>query len=390
MTSFFSSDYKLGILGGGQLGKMLLYECRKWDLQTLVMDKSADAPARLAAHTFVQGNILDPDEVFEFGKDLDVITIEIENISLGGLQRLQDHGVKVRPGVKSLEILTNKVIQKRFYADKGFPTSSFSFYDDLESLQDAEALGRLEIPFVWKSARMGYDGKGVKIVKNKADLELLSDGPCLAEELVDIEKELAMTVARRPSGDVEIYPMVEMSFHPVANLVELVFSPAHVTSALEAEAREICMGVAKELELEGLLAIEFFLTKSGRLLVNEAAPRTHNSGHLTIEGNFTNQFDQHLRTVLDLPLGSTELKIPAAMINLVGEDGHEGPVYYEGISEAYKCPGAAVHIYGKKETRPFRKMGHITVVDRDLPEAMRRANELREKVRVLSSDSLLF
>ena len=390
MNRYFSSDFKLGILGGGQLGKMLLTETRKMDINTSVMDSSAEAPARFACNNFVQGDILNAEEVFRFGKDLDAITVEIENVSVDGLKRLQEHGVKVNPSPKVLQITSNKIVEKKFYVDNGFATSPFSFFNDLISLKETLQNGRLELPFVWKSASLGYDGKGVKVIRSARDLDALSEGSCLAEHLVDIEKELSIIVNRRASGEMKTFPLVEMEFNQSAHLVELVICPARVMPSVERQAQHIAEELAIQLDLNGTLAIEFFLDNQGNLLINETAPRTHNSGHISIENNYTSQFEQHIRSVVDLPLGSTKTKCPAAMINLVGEEGHEGPVHYEGAAEVLKQKGASLHVYGKKETRPFRKMGHITLVGEDLNQVVQDAREMKEKIRVLSTRSMLF
>ena len=377
---YFTSNFRLGILGGGQLGKMLLYETRKWDVYTKVLDQAADAPCRMSCNEFVQGDLLDYATVVSFGQGLDVLTIEIENVNVDALKTLKQQGVKVFPEPEALEVIRNKSLQKTFYLNHGIPTSPFKNYDSKEALlKDA-----LHFPCVWKSAEFGYDGKGVQILKSAEDLQTLPDTPCLIEEKVEFEYELAVIVARNEQGEVTTYPVVQMDFHPTANQVEYVVCPAAIPEHLAEKAKEIALRVATELQITGLLAVELFLDKKQNILVNEVAPRPHNSGHYSIEASYTNQFEQHLRAILDLPLGNTDSKAIGIMVNLVGAEPYHGPVVYENINTVLAMKGVSVHIYGKTETRPFRKMGHVTVVDTDRASAYQKAKTVKESLIVKS------
>ena len=377
---YFTSNFRLGILGGGQLGKMLLYETRKWDVYTKVLDQAADAPCRMSCNEFVQGDLLDYATVVSFGQGLDVLTIEIENVNVEALKTLKQQGVKVFPEPEALEIIRNKSLQKTFYLNHGIPTSPFKTYESKEALlKDA-----LHFPCVWKSAEFGYDGKGVQILKSAEDLHTLPDTPCLIEEKVEFEYELAVIVARNEKGEVTTYPVVQMDFHPTANQVEYVVCPAAIPEHLAEKAKKIALRVATELQITGLLAVELFLDKNQNILVNEVAPRPHNSGHYSIEASYTNQFEQHLRAILDLPLGNTDSKAIGIMVNLVGAEPYHGPVVYENINTVLAMKGVSVHIYGKTETRPFRKMGHVTVVDTDRASAYQKAKTVKESLIVKS------
>ena len=383
--SYFSSDFTLGILGGGQLGKMLLYETRKWDVRTRVMDPSGVAPSRLACNEFVQGDLMDYDAVMAFGKDLDLVTIEIENVNPQALQDLEDSGVRVYPDAKTLRVIQNKARQKLFYRDKDIPTAPFSRFAYTSEIADSIKNGGLAFPFVWKSAQFGYDGQGVKIVRKATDLSGLPNVECVVETLIPFKNELAVIVARSPSGETQTYPVVEMEFHPEANQVEYVLCPARIPENVAVKAREVALRVSESLGHVGLLAVELFQTEADEILVNEVAPRPHNSGHYSIEGSFTNQFEQHLRAILGLPLGKTDSKVSAVMVNLVGAEGYRGPVYYKGIEDILRLPGVTPHIYGKSETRPFRKMGHVTIVDPSIEKAREVAAQVKEKIEVISN-----
>ena len=384
MPHYFSSDFTLGILGGGQLGKMLLTETRKFDITTKVLDPSADAPCRIACNTFVQGSLTDFDTVYNFGKEVDVLTIEIENVNVDALKKLQSEGVKVYPTPQTIELIQNKATQKQFYANHNIPTAPFHRFESLTNLQQAVANEQITLPFVWKSARFGYDGNGVKIVRQLPDLSLLPEGECIAENLVPFAKELAVIVARNVSGEATTYPVVEMEFHPEANQVEYVLCPARISEEIAQKARAIAVQVAQAFQVVGLLAVELFLTAEGEVLVNEVAPRPHNSGHYSIEAAYTNQFEQHLRAILDLPLGNTNSKVAGVMVNLVGAEGYQGDVIYENIEQILAMQGVTPHIYGKRETRPFRKMGHVTIVNKDIEKARTIAEKVKQTIKVIS------
>ncbi|NJB37210.1 5-(carboxyamino)imidazole ribonucleotide synthase [Croceivirga sp. JEA036] len=381
---FFSSDFKLGILGGGQLGKMMLYETRKWDITTKVMDDSKEAPCAIASNEFVLGDLLDYDAVMEFGKDVDVLTIEIENVNVDALETLEEQGKTIYPQPKVLRAIQNKATQKLFYRDSDIPTSDFTRYAYTSEIKESVQNGGLELPFVWKSAQFGYDGQGVKIVRELADLEGLPNVECIAEEMVNFKNELAVIVARNSKGETKTYPVVEMEFHPEANQVEYVICPARIPEEIAQKAQAVAKKVSEGFGQVGLLAVELFQTQDDDILVNEVAPRPHNSGHYSIEGSFTNQFEQHIRCILGLPLGKTESKVAGVMVNLVGAEGHTGEVVYENIEEVLAMDGVTPHIYGKKMTRPFRKMGHVTIVDADMAKARQVAQEVKEKIKVIS------
>ena len=382
--TYFSTDFTLGILGGGQLGKMLLTETLKYDIRTIVLDPSAEAPARFGCHTFFQGDLMDYDTVYQFGKQADLVTFEIENVNVDALERLESEGIKVYPTPKSLRIIQDKGAQKAFYKAHGIPTAPFEPFPSPALLATAVAEGRWTYPFVWKSTRFGYDGNGVKIVRNPQDLHALPEGPCIAELCADIDKELAVIVARSPKGEVATYPVVEMEFHPEANQVEYVLCPARIAETISDQARKIALQVAEAFGSIGLLAVELFLTKEGEIWVNEVAPRPHNSGHYSIEASYTSQFEQHLRAILDLPLGSTESKVAGVMVNLVGAEGYAGDVIYEHIEDVLSLQGVTPHIYGKRQTRPFRKMGHITITHPDIEQARSLAQKVKETIKVIS------
>jgi 5-(carboxyamino)imidazole ribonucleotide synthase len=381
--NYFSSDFKLGILGGGQLGKMLLSETRKFDIQTLVLEPSEEAPARLSCNKFVKGSLMDFDTVYQFGKMVDLLTIEIENVNLDALDQLEQEGLPIYPSPKTLRLIQNKGKQKDYYVANDIPTSPHQRFVDLNDLKNALAKDELEFPFVWKCAQFGYDGNGVKICRSTLDLVKLPDVECIAEEMVPFKNELAVIVARSVSGEVKTYPVVEMEFHPEANQVEYVICPARIDATLAQKATEIALKVSEAFHHVGLLAVEMFQTEEDAILVNEVAPRPHNSGHYSIEASNTSQFENHLRAILNLPLGNTDSKVAGIMVNLVGEEGYSGQVVYENIEKIMAIDGVTPHIYGKRETRPFRKMGHVTIVNEDMTEARRVAEEVKNSIRVI-------
>ncbi|MCA6423696.1 MAG: 5-(carboxyamino)imidazole ribonucleotide synthase [Flavobacterium sp.] len=382
--NYFSSDFKLGILGGGQLGKMLLAETRKFDIQTYILDPSAEAPSRFGATEFFIGNLMDYDTVYEFGKKVDALTIEIENVNLDALAQLEAEGLAVYPSPKTLRLIQNKGTQKDFYVQNNIPTSKFERFQDLENLKSSVTSSGVNMPFVWKCAQFGYDGNGVKIVRTATDLENLPNVECIAEVMVSFKNELAVIVARSVSGEVKTYPVVEMEFHPEANQVEYVICPARIDEKVAQKARAVALQVSEAYNHVGLLAVEMFQTENDEILVNEVAPRPHNSGHYSIEASYTSQFENHLRAILNLPLGNTGSKVAGIMVNLVGEEGYSGNVVYENIEKIMAIDGVTPHIYGKRETRPFRKMGHVTIVNEDMNEARRIAEEVKNSIKVIS------
>ncbi|WP_299012106.1 5-(carboxyamino)imidazole ribonucleotide synthase [uncultured Polaribacter sp.] len=384
MINYFSSDFKLGVLGGGQLGRMLLAETQKLDIHTAILDGNKNAPCAAICDTFVVGDLLDFDAVYNFGKTVDLLTIEIENVNLDALDKLESEGLPIYPKPKDLRIIQSKARQKNFYIDHKIPTAPFSHYAYLEELKHSYENNIVTFPFVWKAARFGYDGNGVKIVRNIADLESLPNVECITEQLIPFKNELAVIVAKNKAGETKTYPVVEMEFHPEANQVEYVICPARIANNVAKKARETALHIAEKLDFIGLLAVEMFQTTTDEILVNEVAPRTHNSGHYSIEASYTSQFEQHLRAILNLPLGNTESKVAGIMVNLVGAAGFSGEVIYENIEEILKIDGVTPHIYGKKETRPFRKMGHVTIVNKDIDKARVIAQEVKETIKVIA------
>jgi len=382
--NYFSSDFKLGILGGGQLGKMLLSDTRKFDIQTYVLDPSDEAPSKIACNKFFQGDLMDYETVYNFGKQVDVLTFEIELVNLDALTQLENEGVKVYPSPKTLKGIQNKGIQKAFYTESNIPTAAFLRFDSPEHLQKSVGNNEITIPFVWKCTEFGYDGNGVKVIRQISDLDDLPNVECIAETMVPFKNELAVIVVRNPSGEIKTYPVVEMEFHPEANQVEYVICPARIDEKIAEKARAIALNVSEKFNHVGLLAVEMFQTNEDEILVNEVAPRPHNSGHYSIEASYTSQFENHLRAILDLPLGNTDSKVAGVMVNLVGAEGFSGDVVYENIETILGWDGVTPHIYGKKQTRPFRKMGHVTIVNENMQEARRIAEEVKNTIRVIS------
>jgi len=380
MINYFSSDFKLGILGGGQLGKMLLTETQKFDIYTCVLEATKDAPCANICDEFHIGSLLDYDTVYKFGKQVNTLTFEIENVNVDALEQLEKEGIHVYPSSKTLRTIQNKAIQKKFYVKHEIPTAKFSHFATADEVVNAN----LSYPFVWKSARFGYDGTGVKIVKSKNDLENLPNVECIVEKLIPFKNELAVIVSRNVDGEIKTYPVVEMEFHPEANQVEYVICPARISEEIAKKTTEVALKVSQTFQHVGLLAVELFLTKNDEILVNEVAPRPHNSGHYSIEASYVNQFEQHIRAILNLPLGDTSSKVGGVMVNLVGEEGYTGNVIYKNMDTILKMDGVTPHIYGKKATRPFRKMGHVTVVHKDINTARKIAEEVKNTIKVIA------
>ena len=370
----FGKEFRLGILGGGQLGRMFIQEAINYNIDVHIMENDDNAPSARIATTFTKGEITDFDDVLAFGRDLNVLTVEIENVNIEALYELERQGVKVFPQARVLEIIKDKGIQKEFYKNNDIPSSDFVHYSKGQEIS---------LPSVQKIRTGGYDGQGVKILKSKSDLNDLFSDPSIIEELISFSKELSVIVARNESGQTAVYQTVECQFNE-ANLVEFLFSPAEITIEIEKRATELAVDVINKLEMVGILAVELFLTSDGKLYVNEVAPRPHNSGHHTIECNISSQFEQHLRAILDLPLGSTEIIQNGAMINLLGETNYNGSAIYEGLEDVISIPGVHVHLYGKLTTKPHRKMGHITVTNSSLSEAKRVAKIVKNKLKVIA------
>ncbi len=378
----FDFTTKVGVLGGGQLGKMLALAAADWHVPIYALDKARSFPAGVAVQQFVEGDFKDYDSVYQFGQAVDLLTVEIEHVNTDALKALVAEGKTVHPAPDKLEIIKDKGLQKQFYARHGLPSSPFQMYADAPAVQAVIDKGVLNYPFVQKTRTAGYDGQGVAVIRTAEDK--LLDAPCIIEPLVNIEKELAVIVARNAKGEVEAFPLVEMTFHPTANLVEFLVCPARVPESVAQRATEIAKQTITAYDICGILAVEFFWTKSGDILINEVAPRPHNSGHHTIESCYTTQYEQHLRAILNLPLGSTRLKTGAVMANLLGHPDYKGQVRYEGLTNALAIEGVKIHLYGKKQTKPFRKMGHVTVLNDDLDEAIMIAKQVKEQLRVVA------
>jgi 5-(carboxyamino)imidazole ribonucleotide synthase len=367
---------RIGILGGGQLGKMLCQAGADWHLPIHVLEQNHSFPATTYATVFHRGDFRSKADVLEFGRKMDVVTIEIEHIDTAALHQLVAEGIKVYPQPDKIDLIKDKGLQKQFYADHSIATSSFALYAGAKEVKEAVEAGDVSLPFVQKARTGGYDGQGVAVIRDAADLEeKILDVPCVVEPLVDIDKELAVIVTRNPSGELRVFPTVEMEFHPTANLVEFLICPAAIDADTDARAAALARTVA---------AVELFLTKTGEILVNEVAPRPHNSGHHTIEACMTSQYEQHLRAIMDLPLGPTDLIRPGAMINLLGAEGHTGPAVYEGWANLLAIPEVYPHLYGKAETRPFRKMGHVTALGDTVAMARERAKQAKDAVRIVA------
>lgn len=368
---------RIGILGGGQLGKMLTQAAMNFDLHLSIMDSSNDVPCEPYCHNFVLGDFSDFDAVYDFGRQVELLTIEIENVNVPALKKLEEEGILVSPSPEIIAVIQDKGDQKEFLRSHGIPTAGFVYLDGADDLREFDAF----FPAVQKLRREGYDGRGVQRIDSPADLAKGFTRPSIIEELVDIRKELSVIVARSRTGEMKVYPSVEMVFHE-ANLIDYLVAPADIPSHVEKRAEELAVAVAEKLGIVGLAAVEMFLSTTGEVLVNEIAPRPHNSGHHTIEANVTSQYEQHLRAIIGLPLGATDTLTPAVMVNLLGEPGYDGPVVYEGLAEALAVPGANVHIYGKTKTKPHRKMGHVTVVAPTREEAIGKARFIRDTLKV--------
>lgn len=377
-----TSSLKMGVIAGGQLGKMLIQEASKWDISTYILDPDEGCSARNVASVYVKGDFTDFDTVYEFGKLVDILTYELENINIEALQKLKSEGFKIVPDPDILALIQDKGLQKEFYAKHDIPTSPFACYDDQEAIEEAIQSGNLTYPFVQKVRQGGYDGHGVSLINSSADS--LLDGASMIEEKVDIDKEIAVIAARNSAGEVRCFPAVEMTFNDDTNLVEEIFCPANITKEQSSRAETLAIEIIEKMDMVGLLAIEFFVDKQGEIVINEVAPRPHNSGHHTIDSNVTSQLEQLLRAILDLPLGSTKLTSSSVMLNLLGEAGYEGPVYYEGFAECMAIDGVKIHLYGKKSTRPSRKMGHVTILADTVEDAFEKADTVKSKLKVKS------
>ncbi len=371
---------KIGMLGGGQLGRMLLQKAADYSLNFKILDPDPAAPSRFLAEEFVNGSFNDYDSVYKFGKNCDLITIEIEHVNVEALEKLEQEGILVYPQPRIIRLVQDKGLQKEFFQTNNIPTAPFAFVDNVNNMNNEN----IKLPVMQKLRKGGYDGKGVKKLSSPSDFADAFQEPSLFEEVIPFKKEISVIVVRNKSGDCICYPLVDMEFNPEANLVEFLYSPANVSSVTEEKAKELALKIATKLEIVGVLAVEMFLTADDEIFVNEIAPRPHNSGHHTIEANETSQYEQHLRAILGLPLGKTDILSPSVMVNLLGEKSFEGPVAYQSMEEVLKMPGVHVHLYGKKFTRPFRKMGHVTVLGSTITEAKEKATIVKKLLKVVS------
>lgn len=378
--AFYDKEFKVGVLGGGQLGRMLIQDAINLNIDICCLDPAEDAPCSALAAEFTQGDLNDYNAVYNFGKDKDLVTIEIEHVNVDALEALEQSGIPVYPQPHLLRLIQDKGLQKQFYAEHKIPTARFELVKNASQIDQTS----LDLPLIQKMRKGGYDGKGVVKLTEENKAQAAFDAPSVLEELIDFDTEVAVIVARTPSGSIRSFPPVALSFHPTANLVEFLYAPGKLSPEIVKKAQNLAIEVAVQLGIVGLLAVELFVTKSGEVLVNEIAPRPHNSGHQSIEANVISQYEQHLRAILDLPLGDTELIHPSVMVNLLGADGHSGPAQYNGLEEVLSWPGVHVHLYGKTETRPFRKMGHATVVHKQLDEAIALAERVKTTLRITS------
>ncbi|MCC2599732.1 5-(carboxyamino)imidazole ribonucleotide synthase [Sphingobacterium sp. FBM7-1] len=378
MAKDFYGELQLGILGGGQLGRMLIQEAINYNVNVHILDPDKNAPCRKLCNRFECGSLSDFETVYNFGKDLDMITIEIEKVNVDALEKLENEGVLVYPQSRIIRLIQDKGLQKQFFKQNDIPTAPFQLISTKENLYETS----IPLPYIQKLRKDGYDGKGVKKINSTSEIEQAFEEPSLVEALVDFEKEIAVIVARNDKGEIATFPLVEMEFNPEANLVEFLIAPSTLPFEVQTQADEIAKKIAEDLQIVGLLAVEMFLTKEGEILVNELAPRPHNSGHHTIEGNITSQFAQHLRAIFNLPLGATTTRSNAVMINLLGEPRYEGLAKYEGVEEVLAIEGIFVHLYGKKYTKPFRKMGHVCIVNDDRELAIKNARWVQETLKV--------
>jgi len=371
---------KIGILGGGQLGKMLLQAAANYPVETFVMENDKECPAAHLCHHFTKGDIKNFNDVYNFGKNLDGITIEIESVNEDAIEKLEEDGIKTYPGSRALRIIKNKIRQKQFYKDSDIPTAPFLVTENLDDLKSKEDF----IPAVHKIGMGGYDGRGVQIIHSKTDLEKGFNVPSVLEKMVPIHQEISQIVAINHKGETALYPPVEMIFDPVLNLLDYQISPANLQERILWKIEAIALKVARDLKSPGIFAVEMFVDKQGEVFVNETAPRVHNSGHHTIEANYCSQFDMLWRIMLDYPLGNTEHILPAAIINLIGAEGYSGNAHYEGLNEVLQMDNVFVHIYGKKQTRGGRKMGHATVLSADKLDLIHKANKIKHTLKVIS------
>lgn len=384
MEQLVTSEFKLGIIAGGQLGKLLALAASNWDVKTYIMDNDHHCPASTVCTKFVKGNPTDFNSVYQFGKMVDMLTFEMENINIDALIKLKEEGKVINPDPSVLQIVQDKGLQKDFYKRNNIPTSAFSLFENRNDIIKKVESGSLQIPFVQKLRKGGYDGRGVAVIRASEDINKLLEGPSVVENYIDVQKEISVIVARNRNGEVKSFPVVEMEFNRDKHLVEELICPASIDDNITNCATEIAKSLINDFKLCGLLAVEMFIDKDNKVCVNEIAPRPHNSGHHTIESVITSQYEQLLRAIFNFPLGDTHIKKPSVMINLLGEPGYEGKVKYEGLTDCMKIDGVKIHLYGKKFTKPYRKMGHVTILASSIEEAKRKAEIVKQKIKVKS------
>ena len=372
---------KVGILGGGQLGRMLLQAAANYPVETYVMDHEEDCPAGHLCHRFVKGDIRNFDDVYNFGKGLNALTIEIESVNDAALEKLEAEGVKVYPKTSALRTIKNKITQKQFYTQHSIPTAEYKITQTLEELRNHTDF----LPAVHKVATGGYDGRGVQMIRNRDEINKGFDAPGVLEKLVNINKEIAQIIAINDKGETALYPPVDMIFDPHLNLLDYQICPADLPQNTLWKVEAIALRVVKELKSPGIFAVELFVGREGDVYVNETAPRVHNSGHHTIEANYSSQFDMLWRVILGYPLGNTAPILSGAIVNLVGEEGHNGEAHYEGLNEVLQMDNVFVHIYGKKETKAGRKMGHATILSREKHDLVYKAHKIKNTLKVVSA-----
>jgi 5-(carboxyamino)imidazole ribonucleotide synthase len=371
--AIFAVMLKVGILGGGQLGRMLLQAAANYPVETYVLENEEDCPAAHLCHLFSKGDIRDYEAVLAFGSGLDAITIEIENVNTDALEQLEKEGVKIYPKPSVLKTIKNKILQKEYYKNNGIPSADFIITKNKEEVFANESF----LPAIHKLGEGGYDGRGVKVLQEKSDLDQAFDKDAVLEKKIKISKEIAMIVAINDQGDTAIYPPVEMMFDPVLNLLDFQLCPAELDQKTLWKAEAVALSVVRNFNSPGIFAIEMFIDEKNDVLVNETAPRVHNSGHHTIEAHYSSQFDMLWRVILGYPLGNTDPILPSIMINVIGSEGHMGEVRYEGLEDVLKIENAFVHLYGKKITKPGRKMGHVTILSKDRQELVHQSNKVR-------------
>lgn len=357
---------------------MLLQAAANYPVETFVMENDPACPAAHLCHHFIKGDIKKFDDVYRFGQGLDRLTIEIENVNVEALEKLEAEGLKIFPKPSVLRTIKNKIIQKEYYKKHDIPTAGFVITDNLDELKQQEDF----LPAVHKLAEGGYDGKGVQMIKTKADIEKGFNAPSVLEKMVTVHKEIAQMVAINEKGDTALYPPVEMVFDPHLNLLDFQLCPAEIETKILWKIEAIALSVVRNFKSPGLFAVEMLIDKNGDVLVNETAPRVHNSGHHTIEAHYSSQFDMLWRIMLGYPLGNTERILPSVMINLVGSPGHDGEAAYEGLNDVLKIENAFVHLYGKKQTKPGRKMGHVTIMSKEKQDLTYKANMVKHTLKV--------